>query len=459
MDEAVRKVLEEIDRASGLKKLAATDGLALTRAQEELARTDLSRHVDQIAATQSAAILAAAGLAPSLLEQQIYASKDNDLLARSAGYIGRTNDLKRLIEFETTVPAYLTDSMTKAKIVETDAFKIAIGQTASALQEFDRYKDNFGGATLAAAHHAYATTLAMHAKNSAIEAASIALGNQWNTKIGAFSHAFGPDSAAKYMLESHYLSVSTSELLIQEYVARVSLDNPWAVTTFSANDIIGLKKQFTGLGDIYSDLLKSYSREEHFIASLPPVVSEGASGEMLESVLLLDAFSSGHDEQGLNASVEARRKNLQLEEPTSEMLRALNPAYYIAFIGAMQALQSSNIDRARHVIVSLRELVTHVLHHLAPDDAVLSWTVDPKHLHNGRPTRAARLYYICREINRPEFDKFVETDVRSMLACIDLFQRGTHQLESGFTDAQLGAIVNRTEGMLRFLIMTARTAT
>lgn len=120
--------------------------------------------------------------------------------------------------------------------------------------------------------------------------------------------------------------------------------------------------------------------------------------------------------------------------------------------GARESLRSDNPDRARHVTTSVRELCTHVLHGLAPDEEIRKWSTDGNHYHNDRPTRRARLLYICRKFSCDPLTKFVEDDVRAALTLIDSLNAGTHVVQSKLTEFQLEAIVYRMEALALFLI-------
>lgn len=124
--------------------------------------------------------------------------------------------------------------------------------------------------------------------------------------------------------------------------------------------------------------------------------------------------------------------------------------------GARESLKSDNPDRARHVTTSIRELFTHILHGLAPDDAIRTWTTDANNFHNNRPTRRARLLYICREFSSDPLTQFVEDDVRAALTLVKSLNAGTHVVESRLTESQLGAIVYRMESLALFLLKITR---
>ena len=137
-----------------------------------------------------------------------------------------------------------------------------------------------------------------------------------------------------------------------------------------------------------------------------------------------------------------------------ELLPQLDPALLILYQGAITSLDSNNPDKQRHVAVSLRELFTHILHILSPDDKFNKWNTDPDNLKNGRPTRKGRLLYIYRDINFPPFNQFIKRDVEAALTFLNLFQRGTHKIKGPFSKQQSRAILNRMESMLYFIIKT-----
>lgn len=118
--------------------------------------------------------------------------------------------------------------------------------------------------------------------------------------------------------------------------------------------------------------------------------------------------------------------------------------------GANQALASNNPDRVRHFSSSVRELMTNVLHKLSPDDDVKKWSSDPSFYKDGRPTREARLMYICRDINAGPFKTFVKKDVVATIEFINLFHEGTHKIKAAFTENQLLALKAKAESTLNF---------
>lgn len=158
--------------------------------------------------------------------------------------------------------------------------------------------------------------------------------------------------------------------------------------------------------------------------------------------------------QSLNDEDDRLIANALIESLPSvdDLLEAFDVRLSRLLRGARQALIDDNPDRARHVTTSVRELFTQILHALAPDNDIRQWSSSPELFHDNRPTRRARLLFICREINCDPLSRFVEDDVRAALSFVDSLNSGTHVVESKLTHSQLSSIVSRVESLLVFLL-------
>jgi hypothetical protein len=139
-----------------------------------------------------------------------------------------------------------------------------------------------------------------------------------------------------------------------------------------------------------------------------------------------------------------------------ELIASIDVQLLPLYEGAIDAIKSNNVDRVRHATTSLRELFTHILHRLAPDDAFFKWNQDESNLYNGRPTRKGRLLYICRKINYDPFTTFINQDISAALTFLDLLQKGTHAIRKPYTERQLKALLIRMECLLDFIIRISR---
>ena len=132
-------------------------------------------------------------------------------------------------------------------------------------------------------------------------------------------------------------------------------------------------------------------------------------------------------------------------------LAALNQGLVSTYRGGNEALEGGGTDWQRHAMVSFRELTTHVLHLLAPDEKILP-TAQTDDLHNGRPTRKARLNFIFAEVAGPEIAAFYEADVKAAITLFDLLNSETHRLEQRATSEQVHYLRGRVVGLLTSML-------
>jgi len=211
------------------------------------------------------------------------------------------------------------------------------------------------------------------------------------------------------------------------------------------------------IGDMtanYGKLAESIRTYPDF-THLPTFALSGATREV---------FVTGHAVDVLRVPDEADTEEdssqiqlvTEIEEETSvcvSLLQAVDPALARPYAGARDALRGTNPDRARHILSSLRELWNHLLRRLAPDEHVLAWVPkdDKQLLHEGRPTRKARVLYVCRDLNHAPLADFVVQDTRALVKLVEFFNR-VHKLESELTDEQLRALLLRTDSWLTYIL-------
>lgn len=128
-------------------------------------------------------------------------------------------------------------------------------------------------------------------------------------------------------------------------------------------------------------------------------------------------------------------------------LGSLHQGLVEAYKGGIDALNAGGRDWRRHVMVSFRELSTHVLHLLAPDEKLIP-SAAPGDLHNGKPTRRARLNFIFNDVAGPAIAKFYEADMKAAIELFDLLNDGTHRLEQSATSEQAHYIRGRVVGLI-----------
>lgn len=191
------------------------------------------------------------------------------------------------------------------------------------------------------------------------------------------------------------------------------------------------------------------------IMELPVFALPGATREL---------FAAGHGIRVFRKPGEAVQEPdssqielvTEVERETSvciELLQSIDPALATTYLGAHEALPGRNPDRARHVLSSLRELWNHLLRRIAPDERVLAWVPSSNTdlVHEGRPTRRARVLYVCRNLNHPPLAAFIDQDTRALVRFVEFFNR-VHALRQELTDEQLRALLLRTDSWISYIL-------
>lgn len=177
-----------------------------------------------------------------------------------------------------------------------------------------------------------------------------------------------------------------------------------------------------------------------------------------EQFLLSDVLAGLQQEDIYDVQLLDERETL-VEEAEEDVLislpdalRSIDAELFRLWQGAWAALASTTPDKIRHGMTSARELVTHVLHSLAPDSEVKAWTSQAEHFHNDRPTRRARFLFIASHIGGDELRDYIIKEIDACLALIDLFQTGTHAINPPFTERQLKSMLRKVHSMICALV-------
>lgn len=220
--------------------------------------------------------------------------------------------------------------------------------------------------------------------------------------------------------------------------------------------ISGLESSIAHVAASYGNLAESL-REISDITRLPAFVLPGATREIYTTSFALETLRPWDERDEDEAETEIQFV-AEAELETSgciALLQQVDPGLARPYIGARDALYVNNADRARHILSSLRELWNHLLRRLAPDDLVAAWIPRVPNqkdlLHDGKPTRRARVLYVCRELNNEPLTDFLMHDTRALVKLIKLFNR-VHELETALTDEQLRAILIRTDSWLMYIL-------
>lgn len=152
------------------------------------------------------------------------------------------------------------------------------------------------------------------------------------------------------------------------------------------------------------------------------------------------------------------RRNQIADELDAELpglLRQLNPVLVRLLEGARQSRHGANIDRARHVLVSLRTLIDELLDILAPVKDVKAWCGPDDLLDNGQVKREARFRYLGRNLKFGRLKRAFEADMKALNELYGIMN-GLHTPELEVGDKELDCIIVRVEGALRWAILAAQ---
>lgn len=282
----------------------------------------------------------------------------------------------------------------------------------------------------------------------------------WEEQLRSLRTGLDSSDLFKARLSYHLTGISQTTLLTQVSLLNLPKEKIGNVLKIDAGLKSDLYNSFIDLSKSYVNLFKSFEKSPAKLFSYPPIVSKHPPTELFISTDFLEKISIEELELK-ELIVEKRNFRKQVYAETENALQTdlkrVDESLITLLVGAKQALESNNPDRARHLTISLRELFTQILHRISPDEAIKRWSNSPEHFSNNRPTRKARLQYICRAINHGPFTNFVESDIKTSLEFLDLFQRGTHEVKVPYTDIQLKALLIKMESLIRFLIEISKS--
>jgi len=270
-----------------------------------------------------------------------------------------------------------------------------------------------------------------------------------------FSHFSQLQASAKLALCDTSLRLAATERLM----AGIDFEAIRSRFQIEMPVVSGLESSIAHVSASYGSLAESL-REISDITRLPAFVLPGATREIYTTSFALETLCPWDERDEEDAETEIQLV-AEAELETSgciALLQQVDPGLARPYIGARDALYGNNADRARHILSSLRELWNHLLRRLAPDDSVAAWIPGIANqkdlLHEGKPTRRARVLYVCRELNNDPLTDFLMHDTRALVKLIELFNR-VHELETKLTDEQLRAIVLKTESWLMYILQIA----
>jgi hypothetical protein len=253
-------------------------------------------------------------------------------------------------------------------------------------------------------------------------------------------HNFG--SSTSLVAGAHALEIAGINDVVIGALSSTTFDN---LAAFDRS----LGRRLVSLSDSYRDIFTGLTEIDF---ALPNFVTELPPRDMVVKSTIVSSRA---------VDFEPKNATIDLDDPAYArsdvdlMLADLDADLVTMLDEAMEVVFSTSTGKVRHASVSLRELTTHVLHRLASDDEIVAWSKDPNHYHNGRPTRQARVLYVCRHVNYGPYGEYLRKSVNATVAFFDALN-GLHDVRPDVCDFQLQLMLTDAIGILRFLLRTAK---
>jgi len=332
-------------------------------------------------------------------------------------------------------------------------------------EPYERYHKAFLSAVMPSKQMMSSMSSIISANNSSIAMFQKSLvGQTWQLEIEkihkSWTNQFAPlQSMIKEMQAATALDFSSiaRSLTVSESITKAfsSLVTPAALGLSSAM-IEQLRSEEQMLSESMRSLVDSIAIPRDYL-NLPYSSVSGASREIFTSSHAIGTLYPTVQEEVPFDLVEEQESARVDTSECVDLIKLVDPELVRLYNGSLDALESSSADKPRHVLVSLRELWTQILHRLAPNDEVMGW-IDPNDstlLHNDKPTRRARALYICRNVGQGDLKVFVQRDTDSIVTLFDVFN-DVHKVNPDLTEDQLRALVLRSESYITYIIQLWR---
>jgi hypothetical protein len=217
-------------------------------------------------------------------------------------------------------------------------------------------------------------------------------------------------------------------------------------------DVANLGKSFMDYSSLYFDFQQNFKQNK---IELPVITPELAARELFTTTNIVKSiFVKEEPKENDENEIIKQKISIETDDKLQILLLELDPELVSLWLGAKESINSNNPDNARHFNVSLRELYTHVLHKLAPDKEIKCWSANPDDFEDGRPTRAARLRYIYREVN----DDSSGTLIKKFISFSLELNKSTHKPRINMRDMQFRMIMMQIELLISQLIEVSQSS-
>lgn len=222
-------------------------------------------------------------------------------------------------------------------------------------------------------------------------------------------------------------------------------------TNASAKIISHIENQSLQLTKSYAELMKGVTISEMNVLTVHPYVTELPPKNYLSEVNFIESISISKPlkfEEKQNLDNELIGK---VGEEIEFMLKKIDPELLNLYKGARHVLQKKGPDYKRHLSISMRELYREITKKLASDDEIKKWTNSRNYFiegQNKKPTRRAKIEFICRNLKNNPFNYTLDKGVDSVIWYIDLLGKGSHNKILNLDDFQMEKLMCKIETII-----------
>lgn len=259
-----------------------------------------------------------------------------------------------------------------------------------------------------------------------------------------FKHA-GTIQMCNALRMSSYASLS----LIQynKFGSAINLSKKFNNNLF--NNLKSLSRSYNHLLETSEKLPTQFATNQKLFENLPALSFYKATS-FVKSISDVEEIELEIEDADINELVDE-----SYPEDINQYLNDVGEDVLKLWVEARSALLGDYLGNERHCFLCLRELFTHILHRIAPDTELKRWSNNPKHIINGRFTRAARLEFVYNSVNFSPFDDFLKADIIYTEKIISTLQR-IHEVNLSMTQLQKKFIFEKSEVALKLLIEAKR---
>ena len=207
----------------------------------------------------------------------------------------------------------------------------------------------------------------------------------------------------------------------------------------------------------HADLIKSFRQPDSMLASIPLVVSDLPTMDVFvhtSAVRSITPHEQLEDEDEGHAVPQQRTIVTETDLFLEQTLPELKPAFLEQYRGVKARARDRGPDGWTQGSASMRKLLKGVLHSAAPNAIVLPWArKNNKELDRlSRPTRATKIEWLCQFSENDTYRAYVETELKSALALIELLDKAQHVDEFPEFANQYDWIILRAEFAVRHIL-------